>query len=150
MSINNYEFNLHTNDIMINIINIIKDDMNCLMLLFQTNKHIRDNIIKNTSYITRKEDIIKINKMNFEKIYKYIRIYSELKVNNDNNMLEYFSKIQNLIPYMVSSHIYKLNIELCVNYSSVNYWANNPPKYMDRCMIEESKMLYSIITPLKI
>ena len=150
---NNSQFNLHSNDIMINIIDIIKNDINCLMLLTQTNKEIRDNIIKNTTYIHQIDNIK--NTSNFNKMFQYIKMYSSsivynnypnLKVyDNNNNIIKYFAKIQKLIPYMVPSQLYAFNVMLCVNYSSVKYWANNPPKYMDRCMIEESKILYSII-----
>lgn len=150
---NNSQFNLHSNDIMINIIDIIKNDINCLMLLTQTNKEIRDNIIKNTTYIDQIDNIK--NTSNFNKMFQYIKMYSSSIVYNNypnlkvydtnNNIIKYFAKIQKLIPYMVPSQLYAFNVMLCVNYSSVKYWANNPPKYIDKCMIEESKIMYYII-----
>jgi hypothetical protein len=138
------ELILHSNDIMTNVCNFIKDDIKCLAHLIQTNKQIRDIVIKNTLYNSQKENII--NAINFEKMFRYVRIYSESIVNNNNNnIIEYFSKIQDLTPYMVSSHLYTLNVELCLNYCSINYLINNSPKYMNKYIIEESKMLYYII-----
>jgi hypothetical protein len=133
---------------MTNVCDFIKEDINCLMLLTQTNKQIRDIIINNTSYVSQIESIR--NTINYEKMFRYIRIYSESKVfNNNNNIIEYLSKINNMIPYMISSHLYALNVEICLNYSSVcvNYWNKdtNNFKYLYRCMIEEAKILYYII-----